>query len=150
MYIRTDFGCGRCGECEYVGHWGPAETVLGHDFGFIVGCCVQAADVVGHAVSVLFAGNSWKDDVVPLVPHAVVGVDRAAGEFLEVLKIAVSNLNAARFRYGRDRANDGGTETEGETIWTKGRKPDSERPIDSAGTSGRFILVGGGKLSTGR
>lgn len=142
VYIRTNFGCGRCGESEYVGHWGPAKTVLGHDFGFIVCSGVQAADVVGHAVSVLFAGNSWKDDIVPFVPHAVVGVDWAAGEFLETLKIDGSDLNAARLagiaQMTAERKPGGGVV---KTIWTKRRKPDSERPINRARTSGRFILV---------
>lgn len=86
MNMLTDFCCGGGGEFEYVGHRGPAESVFGHDFGFIFGSCVQAADIVGHAVSELFAGDGWKDNIVPFVSHAVVAVNRTSAVSLVFLK----------------------------------------------------------------
>lgn len=91
MNMLTDFCCGGGGEFEYVGHWGPAESVFGHYFGFIFGCCVQAADVIGHAVGVLFAGDCWKDNIVPFVSHAIVAVNRASAVSLVFLKTRVLN-----------------------------------------------------------
>jgi len=83
--ILTDFWCGGSDEFEYIRHWGPAESVFGHNFGFIFGSGVQSTDVVSHAVSELFAGNGWKDHIVPFVPHAVVAVNRTSGISLVIL-----------------------------------------------------------------
>lgn len=81
-------------------------------------------------MSVLFAGDGWKDDIVPFVPHAVVAVNRAAGEGLLFLKTAVSDLNfraslAKQISCGRERQNKFGDRVGGggwvtdETLWTK-------------------------------
>lgn len=74
----TDFGSKGRGEFECRGQWGPAETVLGHNFSFVFAASFQAADDVGHAVGELLAWQSRKDHVVPFVPHAVVAVNRSA------------------------------------------------------------------------
>lgn len=87
----TDFGGSGSDEFEYFGHWGPAKAVLGHDFSFVFGSSVQSTDVVGHAMSELFAGNGWKDDIVPFVPHAVVAVNWNVAEALVLLRKQVQN-----------------------------------------------------------
>lgn len=90
FFFFTDFGCGGGDEFEYVGHWGPAESVFCHDFGLVFGGGVQAADVVGHAVGELFTGHGREDYVVPFVPHAVVAVNGNGAKSLVLLQVPTS------------------------------------------------------------